>query len=259
MGRRPGSRNKAFGPKDPNLDEAPGGGGSLIKNRGGRPANGTHLGIRRNVQVDLALEIRERFHPSLIAEHWAMILQGQTPMWVIDNRSPHGYRIIPDPNPLHSTPTLAQRNEAVKELSNRGHGLPVQSVQLDAQFKAQLDQGLPQHLLDRPNYKLLADIASLLKQVKEQDIIDAELVEPLQEPSQVAQATDLVLQEAGHDLGQLQEPYQVPGQALQEMGQLVGEIVQELVLNNDAINEYKEISNPINSTINENSDPEGSP
>jgi hypothetical protein len=56
-------------------------------------------------------------------------------------------------------------------------------------------------MLEKPNYRILQQIADILKKEKERDIVDAELVEPLalQESSQVETPTNLELKDLGQD------------------------------------------------------------
>jgi len=217
MGRPRGRPKKN---KDPNLDETQG---------EGIPGPVSNYYGKRNVQYSLAERIRERHDPEVIIKTIEMVMMGHTPVWIPDKRAVGGFRVEPDPNPLLPTPNLEQRTAAMRELINRGWGLPVQSVQIDAQIKQQLDAGLPAHLLDKPNYRLLAEMNDLIKKYKEEDIVDAELIEPkqLQESSQVAEATKL------ENSDQLQEACQV-----------VADVVEDLILNNESTNEYKELSNP---------------
>lgn len=117
--------------------------------------------------------IRKHLNPKLVLDWWMTVLGGGTPLTVKDNRVEGGIRIIPDPNPMVPSPTLADRMRAIQELTNRGWGLPVQSLQIDAHLKATLDQGVPQHLLDRPNYAAIAKIRDALMLT---DVTDAEIV-----------------------------------------------------------------------------------
>jgi hypothetical protein len=149
----------------------------------------------------LTQRLREDIDPSVYIQTLKTIMMGSVPLWVDDARVEGGIKVIPDPNPLMSSPTLEQRMSAMREMVNRQEGLAVQSIQLDAQFKAQLNDGLPAHMLEKPNYRILQQIADILKKEKERDIVDAELVEPLalQESSQVETPTNLELKDLGQD------------------------------------------------------------
>lgn len=171
-------------PKDRNLDETPGEGSEKIKTR-------NWLG-KRNIQYSVAEKIRDRVDPDLIVDYWVMILKGQNPLWEDDPKSPHGTRVIPDPNPMLPTPTLEQRTRAVQELTNRGWGLAVQSIQIDAQLKQTLELGIPAQLLEQANYKALAIIRDALR-LEDGNTEDAEwspVPTELQEPCQTETPAD---------------------------------------------------------------------
>lgn len=117
--------------------------------------------------------IRDHLNPKLVYDWWMTVLGGGTPLTVKDNRVDGGIRIIPDPNPMVPSPTLADRMRAIQELTNRGWGLPVQSLQIDAHMRNTLEIGIPPELLEKNNYAALAKIRDALMLT---DVTDAELV-----------------------------------------------------------------------------------
>lgn len=190
--------------KDPNLEETlRGEGKSYIKSRSG---------VIKKYTSSITEVVRSKLPAEVIFDFWMMILNGQTPLV---EAYKDGYRVIPDPNPLHASPTLEQRTRAVQQLSDRGWGQTVQSLQLDASFKAQLDAGLPEHMLEKSNMRLLADIANMMKSYRESDVVDAELVEPLQLSGQV----DPVAVEGLQEPCQVETPEKSTSDELQELGQ----------------------------------------
>lgn len=177
---------------------------ALEKRKPGRPrkseatpgegdlAAGRYRG-KRNNQISLSEVIRDSLDPLLIRDYWMAVARGVNP--VIEETS-KGARVIPDPNPMSPAPTLEQKNRAIQELTNRGWGLPVQSIQMDMNQKVVHE--LSPELLQGVNYLALAKIREALQLT---NVIDAELVEvELQETSQVENPALLL------ETGELQEP-----------------------------------------------------
>lgn len=175
-----GKRGRPKKTQDPDLEETPGGGSN-------------YRGIaKRDVQYSLASRIRERTDPDLICQFFEMIVEGKNPVWVRHQKTGVIYKVDSDPNPLQPSPTLEQRASAVKELVNRGWGLPVQSLQIDAQLKMQIQDEIPQHLVESgANWKALDIIRKALR-LEDGNTVDAEFVDvpTVQEPCQVETPTN---------------------------------------------------------------------
>lgn len=118
-----------------------------VSRKGGRPkgaknkikkTRGEGLVIREQRRYEVSLNecIRKGMHPELILEYYKIILRGQTPVLEYKDGLES---FIPDPNPLTPTPTLEQRNAAMRALADRGYGLPAQSVTIDAEFKNKVE------------------------------------------------------------------------------------------------------------------------
>jgi hypothetical protein len=182
------------------------------KNKGGRPkksetdpgVGGNHRG-KRDQSVRLAEVIRNNLDPQIIYDFYLAQLMGICPVIVRDNRFPGGLVVKPDPSPSAQTPTLEQRNAAMRELTNRSEGLAPQSIEINAQFKAQLNLGIDQSLLMNLETQQLAAVAQQLALILgpkdtndaelilgPKDTIDAEFIDvkQLQEPSQDETETD---------------------------------------------------------------------
>ncbi len=141
----------------PGIEEDPG--------VGSKPVNPTNRGGKlqiRNAIYSLSEVFRQRLNPNLAFEWY--------------------------PNPMKPSPTLEQQNRAMAEITNRGHGLPVQSLQIDAQLKMQIQDEIPVHLLSQWNYSALAKIRDVLK-LDDGNTEDAEWTDIPQEPSQVQTPT----------------------------------------------------------------------
>jgi hypothetical protein len=202
-------RGRPPGPKAKSPDEPQG--------EGVVPVLANYRG-KRTVQFNLMHKIREQGLSDLVLESFKIILAGSTPVWTKDDRFEHGYRVEPDPNPLLPSTTLEQRLGVMKELLNRGEGLPVQSVQIDAVLKAQVENGVPPHLLDKPNFAAIFEIQKVFKKLQDGNTEDAEFTmqapdqtpSELQEPCQVTEPANSELQELGQPKVELNEN-SVPG------------------------------------------------
>lgn len=231
--------------KDPILDE-PQGEGSITRNYYGK----------RNVQYSIAERIRYRVDPDLIIDFWTKILEGYTPIWVKNKKGEFSVEI--DPSPLATTPSLEMRARAIQELNNRGWGLPVQSLQVEAHLKQTQTLALPGDVISSVTLKQLAMIRDAL-QLTSGDVQDAEIVET-QEPCQEPEGKDAAreLQEPCQPGGELQEPCQ-PGE-LQELGQqVVGHILklgQESIPNFNCQCESQNECQCNKALLNENSAPD---
>ena len=120
-------------------------------------------------------------------------MQGYTPRVVDDARSKYGARVEPDPNPMLPSPTLADRTRAANEIANRAWGLPVQSIQIDAQLKASYDAGIAPEYLKGQDLNLLMDIKNAFQKrlgTGKDEVEDAEIVSETQEPCQVETPAD---------------------------------------------------------------------
>lgn len=194
MSRKPGRPKKD---RADNLDETQGGGGFLDNYRG-----------KRNYQVSISERVRELINPDLLVKYWGMILEGFNPVW-LKNKKGEYYDVVPDPNPLTGSSSPAQRDAAVRELMNRGWGMAVQSIQIDAQFKTQVEplqlQGVDLELLAKLNQLFLETSKPQLTNITDAELVVEDSSGELQEPCQVETPNDLLenseLQDACQNLG----------------------------------------------------------
>jgi hypothetical protein len=156
------------------------------RNKGGRPPESGILNKkRRQYQYSLMERVRELIDPDLLIEYNTMILEGKTPIW--ERVGDGGWKVVPDPSPLSPTPTLADRNAAIKWLTERGHGLAVQSITVDAEYRTKVEMqltGLSTELLESFTPQKLAALRDLFQlpssddvATQHEDIVDAELVD----------------------------------------------------------------------------------
>lgn len=137
---------------------------------------------RRQYSYSLMERIRERINPDLLIDFHMMVLEGKTP--VFTRIGADEWEVTPDPNPLAQTPTLADRDRSAKWLSERGHGLPVQSIQVDAEYRHKLEllgSGVPTEVLSGLNPQVLAHLQQAMQLVSgntsNEDVIEAEFTE----------------------------------------------------------------------------------
>lgn len=151
------------------------------KRKGGRP-KGVDSSLlnkkRRQYSYGLMERIRERIDPDVLIDFHVAILEGKNP--VLESYG-ETWRVIPDPNPMSPAPTLEQKSQSAKWLTDRGHGLPVQSTQVDVEIRARIDQmgsGVSsQQLQGSISPHVLKQLAGLLKAPTYPDAIDAEFVD----------------------------------------------------------------------------------
>lgn len=133
---------------------------------------------RRQYSYSLMERIRERIDPDLLIEFHTMIMEGKTPVW--EKIGDGEWHVIPDPSPLATTPTLQDKYQSAKWLTERGHGLPVQSIQVDAEYRAKLEllgSGVPTNVLEGMNPTVLYHIQKALGAALDGNTIDADFVE----------------------------------------------------------------------------------
>jgi hypothetical protein len=126
--------------------------------------------------------IRERVDPDILIDFHLMVYQGKNPVLV---KNGDEWGVVQDPSPLAQTPTLEQKAASVKYLTERGHGLPVQSTQVDIEIRARIDQlgsGISTNELmgiDPAALKLIQEAfnRARLPAPPPEDAIDAEFVE----------------------------------------------------------------------------------
>lgn len=90
----------------------------------------------RSAQRSLSLAVRNGFDPEWYLQWKLLVLQGKQPILVPDKRCHMGHRV--DVDDSAPAPTHEERAKALKELMDRGYGLPVQQLLLDAELRGQI-------------------------------------------------------------------------------------------------------------------------
>lgn len=135
---------------------------------------------RRN--RDLAREIRDRWPVSVIFEYWAAVAARKCRVRIEDDGENEPF-VAWDEEGI--PPTDAEVSGAVRVLMERGHGLPAQSIHLEAELRNYVDLDLP--AIGTVPAAVLAGIRSLLRPAAGElppapstasaaDVIDAEIV-----------------------------------------------------------------------------------
>jgi hypothetical protein len=146
------------------------------KSEKGTPLNSLLNQKRRQYSYSLMERIRERIDPDLLIEFHTMVLEGKTPVW--EKIGNGDWKVVPDPSPLATSPTLNDKVASLKWLTERGYGLPVQSIQVDAEYRSKLEllgSGVPTNVLEGINPTALFYTQKALQAVL--NASDAEIVE----------------------------------------------------------------------------------
>lgn len=166
------------------------------KSRKGQPAPTLLNEKRRQYSYGLMQRIRERTDPDLLIDFHNMILEGKSPIW--DPLPGGGHRVIQDPSPLAVTPSLSDKIQSIKWLTERGYGLPVQSIQVDAEYRASLEllgSGVPTQVLENYDPQVLFYVQKALQLASgksEEDVIDAEFTDTSTNSPPVDDTSELV-------------------------------------------------------------------
>lgn len=145
------------------------------RNKGGRPReSGLALRQQRKYEISLTEAVRAGLHPDIYVEYYKTILRGDNPK--LETKDGIDY-IIVDPNPLLPSPTLEQKNAAMRALADRGYGLPAQSINIDAEFKTRVEAqltGISQQQLEAMSMNTIMAIREMFKLPEKTDNSDAE-------------------------------------------------------------------------------------
>jgi hypothetical protein len=128
--------------------------------------------------MSMAEAVREGVDPRYIVKFHKYIIAGINPVYKLDKHD-NVIDVIPDPSPMAQSPDLARKSESAKFLTAYGWGQPAQSVQIDAEFRAKIDQlgsGIPTQELMSVDLSTLFKLAEALKVPMLTDITDAEIV-----------------------------------------------------------------------------------
>lgn len=97
-------------------------------------------GMNERRSLNLTLAIREGIGPDVLYKFMVSILEGHNPKLIADASKPGGYYVRNDDG--QPAPTLQDKLRVVKEMADRGWGMPVQAIALDADLRAHvLDAG----------------------------------------------------------------------------------------------------------------------
>jgi hypothetical protein len=152
----------------------------------GRPKGSKSNPPQRNVAftMSMAEAVREGVDPRYIVKFHKYIIAGINPVYKLDKHD-NVIDVIPDPSPMAQSPDLARKSESAKFLTAYGWGQPAQSVQIDAEFRAKIDQlgsGIPTQELMTVDLSTLFKLAEALKVPMLTDVTDAEIIDdPLSE------------------------------------------------------------------------------
>lgn len=90
----------------------------------------------RKYARSLSLAVREGVDPTWFVEWNLLIMQGKAPILRKNGNYTSGYHVVHDDT--RPSPTLEQQERAIKFLTERGWGQPVQQLQLDAELRGQI-------------------------------------------------------------------------------------------------------------------------
>lgn len=91
-------------------------------------------GMNERRSLNLTLAIREGIGPDVLYNFMLAILKGENPRLIEDKSKPGGFYVRHDDG--QPAPTLQDKLRVVKEMSDRGWGMPVQAIALDADLRA---------------------------------------------------------------------------------------------------------------------------
>lgn len=122
--------------------------------------------VSRDYSVSMTEAVRKRVDPNVLIDFNIMILMGINPVLRKDARSKTGWKCIPDPSPSATSPTLEQKNAASKYLTERGWGMPTQSLQVEADIRSRIEgfgSGIDSRILENVGADKLMQLAKLLE------------------------------------------------------------------------------------------------
>lgn len=145
------------------------------------------------VMRNLAVAVRENLPADVMYDWWQLQLEGHAPIIMVDDDSDEKWvsceccdedgvsrRGVPRPD-------LAQRNEAMTVLMNRGYGLPAQAVQI--QGLIQHDHVIPNPVLDELP---LAALDAVVQAIQSAYAPASQLVSRVPSPASIIDVVDVV-------------------------------------------------------------------
>lgn len=125
--------------------------------------------------------IRQKVDPDTLWQFMWSIAQGIKPVAVEEAPGNGQWRIIPDPNPNATSPTLEQQITAIKWLVDRRDGLAPQKIDFNATLTAELPDAMLTGLLENPLALVKLREVFLLQapgpESPEENVEDAEIVD----------------------------------------------------------------------------------